>query len=56
MHVILGSFITDYFFTIIIIIIMQLQIVRVLERGIMDNPLTFDVSLIQLSLHTGVFT
>ena len=28
----------------------------VLERGSIDNPLNFDVALIQLSFHTSVFT
>ena len=28
----------------------------VLEHSSIDNPLTFDISLIQLSFHTSVFT
>ena len=28
----------------------------VLERGSIDKPLTFDVGLIQLNIHTSVFT
>ena len=34
---------------------MQLQLVLMLERGIIDKPMNFDVGLIQLSFHTSVF-
>ena len=28
----------------------------VLEQSFIDHPLTFDISLVQLSFHTSVFT